>query len=190
MQEPKRKWLPSYNTIFLLSAFTAITVTATFFYFFFSFLQAEKSLSRQSRPPAPSKNAFRVLVAPGVTIGGRNPLEAGMLSYLSDKLGRKVVSVQRRSSKEAEDAVAHKEFDIALAPEKISSMAEQSNYAEPLVLPVFGGQPDLNSPILVREDLDRATMQRLREIFLGMKDDNEGEKLLSELGIEDFAKSD
>jgi len=189
LQEPKRKWLPSYNTIFLLSAFTAIMVTATFFYFFFSFLQAEKTLSRQSRPPAPNKNAIRVLVTPGIKIG-KNPLEAGLLSYLSNKLGRKVVSIQRRTAREAETIVIQKKFDIALTSEKTSFVAEQNNYAEPLVVPVIGGQTDFNSPILVREDLDRATMQKLIEIFLSMRSDRAGKKLLPALGVEDFVKSE
>ncbi len=185
-KEKKQKWLPPYNTIFLLSILAAVVVTIAFAYFSTTFFLAERTISRRARSPRRDKNVLRVLIAAEIGEQGKTPLEVDLLPYLSKKLGKQVVPVQRQTPDKAENVMAQREFDIAFTSEQAYLMAKDNNYAEALVIPVLKNSSTPQTPISVRKDIDLATKERIRKIFLNMSYDKAGRQIISALGIKNF----
>lgn len=188
MPQKRYKWLPPYNAIFILSVMAGLLVTFAFLYFSFYFFQTEKMISRRAYLPHLKRNALRAVVASGLGEKDKSPIEAELLSYLSRKLGKEVVPVQRETSYEAEKVMVRKGFDIAFTSEKAYLIAEKNNYVEALVIPVLKNKPMPQTPISVRKDMDAKAKQTIRKIFLNMNSDGVGSQILSDLGIGSFVE--
>lgn len=186
--QKKQKWLPPYNAIIQLSVLAAVIVTSAFIYFSTTLYLAEKAISRPPSRPDRNKDTFRLLIAtkPGKT--DKNPLEADILSFLAKKMEKEVVPVQRTTSTEIDRILAQNEFDIAFTSNKTHLEAAQKGYAELLVIPVSKHSSGETYLVSVRKNLDAATKQKVKEIFLNMKKDSSGRKVLTALGFKDFAE--
>lgn len=188
MREKRYKLLPSYNAIWLLSLLAAIMVTSAFVYFSITFFQSEKTIPRPAHIYKTDKDALRVLIASGLGPDSKTPLEVDLLYYLSKKLGKEVVPVQRTTAKGVEDVFAQGEFDIAFASLRAYNKAEKDNRIEALVIPVLSNKQLPQIPISVRKNIDKDEEHQLQQIFLEMQNDSKGRQVLSAWGIEEFIK--
>jgi len=184
----KQKWLPPYNAIILLSVLAAVIVTSAFIYFSATLYLTEKAISGPPGPPDRSKDSLRLLIAAKPDKADKNPLEADILSYLTQKMGKDIVPVQRTTLTEIDRVLAQNEFDIAFTSNKTHLEAAQKGYAELLVIPVSKHSSAETYLVSVRKNLDAATKQKVKEIFLNMKKDSSGRKVLATLGLRDFAE--
>jgi len=188
MREKKYKWLPSYNTIMFLSILAAIMVTSAFVYFSVTFFLAEKTISRQTDIKFNNKDAVRALLISGLGADNKSPIETGLLAYLSEELQEQVVPVQRLTPVKAKALLSEKEFDLAFTDLETYTTAANNDYIEPLVVPVFKNESALPAPISIRKSSNPEIKQQLKEILLNMNTDEQGKKVLSDLGIERFTE--
>lgn len=188
MQERKQKWLPSYRAITILSLLAAVLVSSAFIWFNVSFYLAEKAISRPTHPAVVEKDAFRVLIVADFPEPSKSPIEVGMLSYLSKKLDKKVVPVERETIASIDKVLIQGDFDIALISAKTNLNAATRSDIDALVISVPTDSFTTSLAISARKDLDTSTKEKIKNIFLNMNKDSSGKKILAKLEIVSFVE--
>ncbi len=119
-----------------------------------------------SPEPMPLRVAVAAIVSPKGTVASYQPL----LDYLSDRLGRPVELVQRRTYAEVNDLIRRDEVDLAFVCTLAYVQGRREFGMELLVIPQVHGQTVYYSTIIVRADSPAQRFQDLRGAVFAFTD--------------------
>ncbi|MBI4743940.1 MAG: phosphate/phosphite/phosphonate ABC transporter substrate-binding protein [Actinobacteria bacterium] len=138
-----------------------ISVVATFLFVFslvfsfFRFLEEERETLgiKQNQPILEDKNEIHLSISGMITPSGTYPYYIKIIKYISQKLKRPVILVQRRTYAEVNDLIKEGEIDIAFFADSYVEALKEGD-VELLVVPQVKGESVRYSYIIVRENSD------------------------------------
>ncbi len=125
-----------------------------------------KPLPTANAEVIPLRVAVAAMISPQGTLASYEPL----LAYLSQRLGRPIQLVQRRTYAEVNDLIRRREVDLAFICTRAYVLGRRDFGLELLAIPQVQGETVYYSRLIVRADLPIETLDDLRNTVFAFTD--------------------